>query len=1402
VKGDFTRFTFNPAAHRAAVLQQQGRVQLDADWNEWAAIQLHRWRVQTVDTIGECGAPLHDAGFQVAASVGPKNAAALTLTPGRAYVEGLLCELETPDGKPLDYTQQPSYPNPDPLAMGGLGEGKQRTDLVYIEAWLRHVSALEDPALLEPALGGPDTATRLQTVWQVRLLENVGAGVDCGTDVAAYDALTAPSGGRMTTGTVAIPSAADPCLVNPKGGFSGLENQLYRVEIHAAGPLGTASFKWSRDNAAIGSRVAAFIDGTHLQVDSLGRDAYTQFRIGQWVEIIGDAAELDDGRGILAKIADIEPDRILTLSTDVSAIKGQANLRVRRWDMADGLTGPQPDGTIPTAAGPITLENGVTVSFSGANFLVGDYWVFAARVAGGGAAGPSVEPLIQAPPLGIRRHFCRLALVTWTMTKGVLSGQVQQCLPVFPPLTELPAGEGCCTVLRPGPSLGSRLQAALAAIAETGGCVCLPAGDYVLETPLVIRRARRVTLCGCAGAVRLLWNNPDAAAITIAGSQRVIVAGVSLYGSGARALVEVVSSQDVAIRDAWLVNLPETSRPSVCVAVAAGTDGLTLESCNLLGDVALQGGPASFAKEVQGGVLRIAVERCRVLARIQGVFLPAVQGLRIEDSSFAGLPAETWKQLAAAGTNLSASGLPALDGTLAGLFHAPPTTNGLVPAGVMVLSASQVRVARNQIWAGIGFAGVAVELAEFASNLAVTLIGCLFLTGRSVDIHGNTIQALLLGIGGAGVSLGWQVRGNRLSGRDGVGFRSSLFGQALLNRAVAALGDGLSALAVGPDGVAMQGFAGGGATGAGGAALSRLVAPQVSAAVARLAGLGRVGLAQTVAIVNNEITCSDLGIAVNAGVRAADVHIRDNSVTGAQVAGISLLGTAGSAGANPAAGAASSSFRSSAFSPAAGTSGVLVDGNVVAGSGLGIVVETAGTTVAANTIAVVGTGVANPDGAAVAGLFQAVAATQFAAAAAGAGDVRVVRTGFDQLTLRMARGDLSSAEAGAVAAQAEGPLAAALKDAGLGQAADNLRAAAATLRAGDLQTAAAHLSVVGSIVAAALGSAGIRLAADDVAANGNAVFAGGAERGGIWVDAPSGANVVVNADGSGGQALHTVAVRDNLISGGAGHGVEVSVAVSGLSITGNEIRNMAGCGILAFDIKEAIREVEIAQNRVEDCVGAAAGQARERAGIALYGARQLSVAGNSVFRCGAKQAVGCFGIAVDHAADVSLRGNTVSENGGSITGGSRFNGGVMLFLCRGLLLLTENRCVANQDSALVVEGEKGAQVRLTVTSNCFDAPGAGPFESIGVTAGDVIFSLNQITHRGTASRVASLISADNAAVVLGNIWEVDPKVLPLPDPLPAARFTVIGNVTEETTLTVRNANRNQAQVNNVPHSTP
>ena len=52
MKADLTRNSFDPLNHNSSVVMQQGRVQLDADWNEQADILLHLLRRLAVDQVG------------------------------------------------------------------------------------------------------------------------------------------------------------------------------------------------------------------------------------------------------------------------------------------------------------------------------------------------------------------------------------------------------------------------------------------------------------------------------------------------------------------------------------------------------------------------------------------------------------------------------------------------------------------------------------------------------------------------------------------------------------------------------------------------------------------------------------------------------------------------------------------------------------------------------------------------------------------------------------------------------------------------------------------------------------------------------------------------------------------------------------------------------------------------------------------------------------------------------------------------------------------------------------------------------------------------------------------------------------------------------------------------------
>src|SRR4249919_3397560 len=89
MKGDFSRLTFRPGKRYTSVRLQQGRVTLDSDWNEQAAIREHLERVRFEDVVGASAVP-GGAGFAVTHD----RDGSLALSAGRIYVGGVACELD------------------------------------------------------------------------------------------------------------------------------------------------------------------------------------------------------------------------------------------------------------------------------------------------------------------------------------------------------------------------------------------------------------------------------------------------------------------------------------------------------------------------------------------------------------------------------------------------------------------------------------------------------------------------------------------------------------------------------------------------------------------------------------------------------------------------------------------------------------------------------------------------------------------------------------------------------------------------------------------------------------------------------------------------------------------------------------------------------------------------------------------------------------------------------------------------------------------------------------------------------------------------------------------------------------------------------------------------------------
>ncbi len=769
MSGDYSRKTFNPLRDFSGVLMQQGRVQLDADWNELVGIISRRLRAETADTIGRGTVPKETPdGFKIEISGG-----VLTIGRGRIYVDGLLAENHGKSPLEFDpvlgeqrgtlavpYDEQPYFPNAATVVPAPTEGGPY---LIYLDVWQREVTCLEVPDLIEKAVG-VDTTTRPQTVWQVRVLADVGADVTCDTpddQVPGWPDIIRPSDGRLSTDAVGVVSEEDPCVIPPSGGYRGLENCLYRVEIHNAGEAGTATFKWSRDNASIATSVSAITALDKLTVARVGRDNTLRFSVGDWIEITDDFLEFAQQPGLMRQIKDVDDaTQIITLTDALPAgtfptnpqgnTDPQRHTRIKRWDQKGKVTdtnnnllvdldAPGSKGLIPVPAHgtSIVLEDGVQITFdtpANGNYRVGDFWCFAART-----ADASVEKLVEAPPRGIHHHFCRLAIVTFP-------NPPTDCRHLWPP----PFGEaGCdCSVCVTAESHNSgtlTIQQAIDQVKDIGGTVCLGVGLYNLdEKPIVIRDAKSLRVRGH-------------------GAQTILV----YPGTTSAILIE--DSTGVTIEELALLTVADSNTISPAIAMR-NSSAITLQ---------------------RNGISRVGVnERATATVGLGGVLFAVL----IRENFIFG----------AVGIGRSAvAPTPGLKRT-AKAAALPPPEGPLLTAGLIIQDNTLVCTRR-----GISFDGVSIHAfqTQLAGNFilgcaqaAINMLGWVF-PGSGLDVRENEIHT-----NGAGIIIGTddaRVESNNVApaqpgeGTDGIvltlGFDKTGLDrcQILNNRIVAMLGNGI-----------------------------------------------------------------------------------------------------------------------------------------------------------------------------------------------------------------------------------------------------------------------------------------------------------------------------------------------------------------------------------------------------------------------------------------------------------------------------------------------------------------------------------------------------------------------------------------------------------------------------------
>lgn len=583
---DVARLSYDPARGYRGVVPQQGRVSLEAEQNEQRVLDSTERRLELIDIVGPAGTP--DDGYAVSGGSGSDSgsdeAFEITVGAGTMYVGGWRLELPADLG---DYRQPDWLDRPRHWKE----TGREHVLLMVTDT---DVTAVEDPALYEVALGGPDGSARTRLLQ--RIIRRPTEGATCAEALAEDrkqwaregltfdpDTMALESVSRLLVSWEGDPEPANPCEPASAGGYLGAENQLIRVQIVRTGRDGTFDLVWGYDDASALYRVSADASANPvLTLDRSPVDDYHRPRAGQAVQVLRATAELPSTDGVVEGYVAALGGPVGVLAApydpDTKTVRFPAplpagyldqdenpQLYLRVWE--ELVTGAQLGSPIRlTGTGlRVTISNGLGRGGPHAD----DFWCIGVRPSTPTAVYPERYLRIAQPPDGPHRWVCPLAVIEWQAAETferVRRGEqraglvvLEDCRRHFKPLTELET-DGCCTIeVRPSDAASGRLQALLDRVAagrqpahrDSHVTVCFSPGRYELREPLVLRRRHsNLTLRGCSeGAV--LAAHPDA---------------VEAFGNGLLVLADV---------DNVTVTGLEFVLPQVPVALAkAGATGL------------------------------------------------------------------------------------------------------------------------------------------------------------------------------------------------------------------------------------------------------------------------------------------------------------------------------------------------------------------------------------------------------------------------------------------------------------------------------------------------------------------------------------------------------------------------------------------------------------------------------------------------------------------------------------------------------------------------------------------------------------------------------------------------------------------------------------------------------------
>ena len=496
---DIARITYDPTRQYRSVISQQGRVTLEADNNEAATLASEALRLETIDIIGPTGA-LGD-GYKVGPGVSPGG---ISIDPGIFYLGGWRLELD----KAIDLPAQSG---------GGAIIGPKENLLVALLVTEQSVCAVEDQALREVALGGPDSAARSRLMQHFLRLpldgDTCAAGATLIEGLLASDGVSIDpatlqliSQARLQAGFVPGPTNTDPCTPAAAGGYLGADNQMVRVTITAYdATTKTGTLLWGWNNASLLYR-ATVIDPLTLKLSNTPVDEEHAPQLGQMVEILRTELDLGDGnliaarQGFVTAVAQaysFDSQQVVLSSALPADYQNNKNpLFVRLWQSSVPFTAAQPTALDSVSGITVTITLPVLPSHIAAR----PFWRFAVRPSTPQMIYPQRYADSPQPPDGPRQWITDLAVVEPSFKQG--SNPLADCRVPYPP----PSGGQCCGLVLGPDDVATRggLQAVVDQLAGAPTVLSLRTGVYSLPAPLNLgAKHKGLTIEGCTDGVIL-----------------------------------------------------------------------------------------------------------------------------------------------------------------------------------------------------------------------------------------------------------------------------------------------------------------------------------------------------------------------------------------------------------------------------------------------------------------------------------------------------------------------------------------------------------------------------------------------------------------------------------------------------------------------------------------------------------------------------------------------------------------------------------------------------------------------------------------------------------------------------------------------------------------------------------